>query len=166
MRPVALHAAGQPISIASVRRVCRAVPLMLVGALIAAGCGDAEPEPASTPEQRLADRVEQFWADVEAGDGDAACAAVTDRGRRMWVRWSGDDPEVDDAETCPDAVAALSEAWAEQDGDGVTGPGGSFSADDVWIDGDEAQVQCRYRGAMMLRQVDGEWLVRIPACYD
>jgi hypothetical protein len=84
----------------------------------------------------------------------------------MWVRWSGDDPEVDDAETCPDAVTRLSEAWAELGGERVTGPGGSFSADDVSIDGDEAQVQCRYRGAVMLNRVDDRWLVAIPACYD
>lgn len=145
----------------------RAVPLLLVAALVAAGCGDdAELEPASTPEQRVADRVEQFWDDVEAGDGEAACSATTERGQRMWVRWSGDDPEVDEAETCPDAVVRLSEAWAEQGGERVAGPGGSFSADDVSIDGGEAQVQCRYRGAVMLERVDDEWLVRIPACHD
>jgi hypothetical protein len=143
--------------------------LLAAVVVVAVGCGDDTdpgPDSASTPEQRIADQVSRFWDDVEAGDGEAACAAVTERGRRIWVRWSGDDPEVDDAETCPDAVAALSQAWAEQDGESVTGPGGSFSADDVWIDGDQAQVQCRYRGAMLLRHVDGEWLVRIPACYD
>lgn len=144
------------------------VPLLLAATLVVStGCGDEpDSEPARTPEQRIADKVAQFWDDVEAGNGEAACAAVTERGRRMWIRWSDEAPELDDVETCPAAVAALSEAWADAGGEETTGPGGSFDADDVSTDGDKAQVQCRYRGAVMLRRVDGEWLVRIPACHD
>lgn len=158
------------MSIASVECVRFATGLLLAAVLLApVGCGDdAEPEAdsASSPEQEIADQVTRFWEDVEAGDGEAACSATTGRGQRMWVRWSDDDPELDEVGTCPDAVVQLSEAWAEQGGESVRGPDGSFSADDVWIDGDEAEVQCRYRGAMLLTRVDGEWLMRIPACHD
>jgi hypothetical protein len=30
----------------------------------------------------------------------------------------------------------------------------------------EAEVDCRVRGAIVVEQVDGEWLISVPACVD
>jgi hypothetical protein len=154
-------------AVASVQGVRRAVLAVLLAVLATTGCGggDSDPEPAATPKQAIAGTVAEFWENIEQGDGDAACSAMTEHGRRLFLRWSADGPANEESASCPEAVDALSDAIAGHDRK-VTGAGGSFSADDVWIDGDEAEVHCQYRGALMLRRVDGEWLVRIPACYD
>lgn len=144
-----------------------ALALLLATTIAATGCGeDRNPRPVAAPEQDVLVTVTGFWDAVRERDGEAACAAVTEPGRRLFVRWSADPPDGQRAESCPDAVAMLADAIAHSDAAPVTGAGGSFSADDVSIDGDRAEVQCRYRGAMLLRRIGGEWLIRIPACTD
>jgi hypothetical protein len=144
-----------------------ALPAVLAVVMVASGCGeDTSPRAAVSPEQEVLERVTGFWDAVEAGDGEAACEAVTEPGQRLFVRWGADAPSGAAPETCPDAVAELSDAMAERGGEPVTGAGGSFSADDVSIDGEKAEVQCEYRGAILLRRLGGEWLVRVPACTD
>lgn len=144
--------------------------LLLCASIVAAGCGgDDESEPPATPEQTVADLVNGFWTAIENGDDEVACPLMTDGGRRFLLRTARMAPGGRDIETCADAVATFADAWDERDED-LGGPGpaddGSFSAEQVWIDGDEAEASCKYRGAVMLERVDGEWLIAIPTCYD
>ena len=50
----------------------RALPLLTVLALLAAGCG------TSDDRDHARDTVERFYAAIEAGDGEAACAELSE----------------------------------------------------------------------------------------
>lgn len=56
-------------------KVVRAVPIMVVAALLLAACGAGQPE--ASPEQRVTDRAEQRWAALIDGDFTGAYAFLS-----------------------------------------------------------------------------------------
>ncbi len=131
--------------------------------MVAAGCGggdDSEPAPQASAEQRVLDTVTGFWEAVAGGDAEAACATLTEHGRSTAVRLA----ENETVASCEQALELFGEAV--EDNGPPRGVGGSWTLDDVSIDGELAQVQCEFRGAMLLRRSGDDWLIRIPACND
>lgn len=123
-----------------------------------AGCGDsAEPEPQSP------DEVVSAWVQAYAeGDGESACALMTDFGQRQMLNpYAGilrpqqdqpPDPPV--ADTCQEAVAKLA---ASEPTDEPTDPG--LDDSNVGIAGDRAVVAPDGGFCFFLERVEGDWLI-------
>jgi hypothetical protein len=147
----------------------RAVSVCVL-ALVAAGCGedDGEPPPPASDEQQIAAAVNGVFDAVVDDDGEAACSLLTERGQRYFhVLARREFPtEIGEGADCEAAVAVTAEQLADKGLDDLADY--TYVAEDVHIQEgrDQAQVRCEFRGAVFAKQVDGDWLVDIPACID
>ena len=102
---------------------------------------------------------------MQDADGEEACSYMTPRGQRLMVKIAGESG-AGTPDRCEDAVVAvfssLSDAVRENDARNVV------TADEVSLyrRGTEAQAASDFRGAMMLRLIDREWQVDVPAFVD
>ncbi len=104
--------------------------ILLAGSLAAAGCGGGE-EPGGSPEEAEA-AIEAVTADLINGDGEAACAHMTENAASLLV-----DSVPLQARDCPDAVDELSgqlDVLSEAQLEELR----SFAPERVEVDGDSA----------------------------
>jgi hypothetical protein len=143
--------------------------LTLAGAVSLAACNDSgdsdEPDLSGDPREQVVAVVAAMREAMQEGDGEKACSYMTPRGQRVMVKVaaeSGAGPP----ETCEEAVLAVfssaTAAVRENDAKNVVTP------DEVtfYRGGTEAQAASDFRGAMMLKLIDGEWQVDVPFFAD
>jgi hypothetical protein len=148
------------------RSLLAALALAGVLTLALAGCNDSDDSDASgDPREQVVVLVDAMRHAMSDGDGEEACSYMTTRGQRLTIKAVGD--HLGEAETCEEAVrlfaAELSAEKRKQFSDtNVVMP------DEVALleNGSEAQAQSDYRGAMMLKLVDGQWQVDVPFFVD
>lgn len=138
---------------------------LLLVTIVGAGCGSDE-QPPPSDEGEIAALVNGYFADLLAGDAEAACARLSDRGAAVLIQLaelgSGEDA-IGDCERAASVYGRfLTEAEAASEGASKQ----VFAADDVEVAGGKGAVSCEPRGGVLLEQVDGEWLIKVPACVD
>ena len=143
--------------------------LTLAGVLSLAGCNDSEdsdePDLSGNPREQVVAVVAAMRQAMQEGDGEEACSYMTPKGQRVMVKVALESG-AGAPDTCEDAVVAvLSSATAavrENDAKNVV------TADEVALfeNGSEAEAYSDYRGAMMLKLVDGQWQVDVPFFSD
>ena len=143
----------------------RAVALA-AAALVVSGCDDSAESPPSPPspsESRaeIAEVMSEWQAATVEGDGQRACATLTARGQRANVRIAARQG-TDSAQTCEEAVAAISADISDLDADDfkddVIRPGDV----DLSKDGTTAEAFNEFGGAVPLKLVEGTWLIDVP----
>jgi hypothetical protein len=145
----------------------RGLASLALAALAIGACGDSSdgsnPEVTGTPEEQIAKTVNAMFAAWNAGDGELTCSYLTDRGSELLVRIAPQlhglkqKIQVDNCEEAIEKSAAAIEGTI----------GERASAQQVQINPDRtASVSSRVRGALTLREVDGEWLVEVPTFID
>jgi len=139
-------------------RLCLAFTLAICS--IAAGCGgssgrSAAPITGSAHEQ-IAATVNAMFGAWKAGDGKTACSLLTQRGRTALVSLARRFSHTN-ATSCEDAVAASA-------GDVHQPAGPPASPSDASITGPStAQLNSQFGTAVLLRRVQGIWLIEVPA---
>jgi hypothetical protein len=134
-----------------------------------AGCEDSEesapkpPAPKGPAEVQIVAAVNGMFDAWNDGNGDLACAYMTEGGQRLAIRIAPqfhDLEEPIDPDTCPEAVEQSADITDEPIGQVV-------SRDRVELQGDDrAIVQSEFRGALTVKKVDGEWLIAVPTFID
>lgn len=132
------------------RRTSARLLLVAVLATAAAGCGEGEEqETAATGDrEQVLDVLEQARTALAAGDGEAACALLTEGGRERAVNF-------DRYATCEETVAAA----GQSDPSSVEDAGKARLAEPV-IDGDRASVDLEVEeyvtiNVVLVRTADG-----------
>jgi hypothetical protein len=124
-------------------------------ALVLQACGESgEPAPENEKD-RVARAVNSFAAAAVAGDGEAACAYLSERAQRLMFRQA------------PASAASCAELFEEAGGDAtVDDDVPTFTSDDVRLDrfrgSPSATVSDPYGGQMLLLKTDDDWLIEIP----
>jgi hypothetical protein len=174
LRSTASDEKRYPLRIASgwdnvdVMRSLRAV-VTLAGVLTLAACGDSDdsdgPELSGDPREQVVAVVDAMRHAMSDGDGEEACSYMTDRGQRLTVTVVARD--LGPAETCEEAVGLLAAELSAEERDTFS-TGNVVTGDEVELlaNGSEAEAQSDYRGAMMLKLVDGQWQVDVPFFVD
>ncbi|MEZ5075341.1 MAG: hypothetical protein R2691_10980 [Solirubrobacterales bacterium] len=130
--------------------------------LLAPGCG-GDDGPTLTfggsDEEQVAATVNAMTAAIAAGDGEIACALMTERGQRRMVRIGRQVSA--GVDTCAAAVPAVA-------GFGYDPGDFRVSVRDVSIGPgpDHAQANCELRGGFLLERSAAGWRVDAPACVD
>jgi len=133
----------------------------LAAAALIAGCGDdggAAPTFSGSDEEQVAATVNAMTAAIAAGDGEIACALMTERGQRRMLAAgrqaaSGAEP----VDGCEAAVPVV-EAAGFDPGDFRITPG------DVSVDRAYADAACDLGGSFILTRTDAGWRVDSPYC--
>jgi hypothetical protein len=141
----------------------------LAGVLTLAACDDSDdsdsPELSGDPREQVVAVVDAMRHAMSDGDGEEACSYMTDRGQRLTVRVVARD--LGPAETCEEAVGLFATELSAEDRDEFSNKN-VVTRDEVALfqNGSEAEAQSDYRGAMMLKLVDGPWQVDVPFFAD
>jgi hypothetical protein len=95
------------------------------------------------------------------GDGEAACAQLTDRGRELLVEAAPEFELATQPQTCGETFEQIAAEHAGRLRE-------RFTAGEVDLDEGNAtgEVACDTRGAVQVRHVDGDWMVEVPWCVD
>ena len=122
----------------------RALALLVAGGLALAGCG------GSGDEDAIRDALTEYTEAITAGDGQTACARMTEPLQEVLLNAS---PRASD---CVEAVAQLDTGADNR---------GELSIDGVAVEGDTARASVAVGGGAgtrhSLRRVDGDWRVDI-----
>jgi hypothetical protein len=143
--------------------------VLLAGALAFAGCDDSDdpdaPDASGNPQEQVVAVVDAMRHAMSDGDGDEACSYMTARGQRITVRVVTRD--LGRAETCEEAVALFATGLSAEERDKFSEKN-LVTPDEVALfeDGSEAEAQSDFRGAMMLKLVEGQWRVDVPFFVD
>jgi hypothetical protein len=143
--------------------------LTLAGVLTLAGCNDSDdsdaPDLSGDPREQVVAVVDAMRHAMSDGDGDEACSYMTARGQRLTVRVVARD--LGSAETCEEAVALFATELSAEERDEFSDKN-VVTPDEVALfeNGSEAEAQSDFRGAMMLKLVNGEWQVEVPFFVD
>ena len=126
----------------------RRMAVLLLVAVLAVGCGEEEEAAPSGDREQVLDVLEQARTALAAGDGEAACALLTEGGRERAVNF-------DDFDTCEETVAAA----GRSDPSSVEDAGKARLAEPV-IDGDRASVDLEVEqyvtiNVVLVRTADG-----------
>jgi len=134
---------------------------------VLSACGDSsepsKPEFTGSPEEQIAKTVNAMFAAWNAGDGELTCSYLTEDGRNWVLKYVPQFPFLEeeiDPDSCEDAVE-MSRAATE----GTYGQHAAAQRVQINPDG-TASVHSRFRGAVTLREVDGEWLIEVPYFFD
>lgn len=133
---------------------------LAVSALSAAGCGGDDGGPALTfggsDEEQIAATVNAMTTAIAAGDGETACALMSDAGQRIMLR-IGRQAGGTDVADCAAAVPAAA-SFGFDPGDYRIAPA------DVSAGAEGAEAGCDDYGAFILSRTDGGWRVDTPWC--
>jgi hypothetical protein len=148
----------------------RALACLLLIAIVSAGCGSDDDSAPTAAKDEVATLVNDYFTALRAEDGGEACPLLSDRGERLLIRLAelGSGETVED---CERAASVYGKFLAEADRASDGAAKQVFAATDVSLPAEggspvEAEVDCRVRGAIVVEQVDGEWLISVPACVD
>ena len=129
------------------------------------GCGTEAPTFTGSDEHQVAATVRTVTEAMEEGDGDLACSLISERGQEVLVRIFRDEMPEADAGSCEEAVETI----GEDDLD-IGDPQSGIENVTLYRGGgetrDTAQVNCRTRGAFILRRTDDGWRAGAPYCVD
>ncbi len=142
----------------------------LFGALGLIACGDSE-DPAGgldesgSPKEHVVAVVASMREAIREGNGEEACSYMTEEGQNRAVRVVTRE-EWGTAETCAEAVGAISQQFGNDERD--LDAQNVVTVDEVALfkRGTEAEAYSDYRGAMILKLLDGEWRVDVPFFVD
>jgi hypothetical protein len=145
---------------------------MLSAIVVLAGCGSADS--AGSDEDQVFEVVTEFQAAMAAGDGETACADLTAKGQRSLIGNARGFADGSGVQGCEAAVGAVGAVGAVADylrllpGLSPGALGEKIARSDVYVNenGRTGQANCKYRGAILLRKVDGAWLIDAPGCVD
>jgi hypothetical protein len=142
---------------------------VVAAGLLFGGCDESNeptpkpPAPDGPPEVQIVAAVNGMFDAWNEGDGELACAYMTEGGQRLAVRIAPQFHELEepiDPDTCPEAVEQSAEISDEPIGQVA-------SRDRVELQGkNRAIVHSEFRGALTVKQVAGEWLVAVPTFID
>lgn len=125
--------------------------------LTATGCGSSNTNSDSGPtdEEAITASVDSYYDGFGAGDGEAACAQLTDKAKEEIAGGLGGGiPSIDDA-TCASTIESVAELAAESD---VGPPRGEVTS--VEVDGDSATAHLAGQGTKVeMVKEDGTWLM-------
>jgi hypothetical protein len=141
-------------------RLAAWVSLMVAASVF--GCGDGDGSstgiPADAPDrEQVAATVNAMFEAWNAGDGEAACALMTDRGQRLVVKIARRDLD-SEATACAQAAAEIDAEARRELGEEVTLERIRIDGHSAWVASDEVGG-----GEMPLRRVGGTWLVAVPS---
>jgi hypothetical protein len=145
----------------------RAVAWSLVSTIaVLAGCGGADL--AGSDEDQVFAVVTEFRAAMAAGDSETACADLTAGGQRFLIGNARRFAHARGVQGCEATVSALAGYLRLRPERPLAPLGDNITRSDVYVneDGRTAQANCKYRGAVLLRKVDGAWLIYAPGCVD
>jgi hypothetical protein len=143
--------------------------LTLAGVLGLAGCNESDDfagwDRSGGPREQVAALVDGVRQALSDGDGEKACSYMTARGQRLTVRVVTRD--LGSVETCEEAVALFATELSADERDQFSDKN-VVTPDEVALfeNGSEAEAQSDFRGAMMLKMVEGQWRVDVPFFVD